>query len=64
MIYVTHDQVEAMTLGTRISSRHERGGHTAQVAPLAEFIPELALVRGRLHRLFLRAMNFLEEGGA
>ena len=47
MIYVTHDQVEAMTLGTRIVVMKE--GAIQQVAPPAELYQNP--VSGRLHRL-------------
>ena len=38
IIYVTHDQVEAMTLGTRIVVMNQ--GMIQQVAPPAELLPE------------------------
>jgi multiple sugar transport system ATP-binding protein len=62
MVYVTHDQVEAMTLGTRVAVMHE--GALQQVAPpmtlyrepanlfVAGFIgsPGMNFVRGRVRR--------------
>ena len=76
MIYVTHDQVEAMTMGDRICVM--RDGHIMQVAaPLelydrpanlyvAGFIgsPSMNLLRGRLEAAAGGGLVFVAQGGA
>jgi ABC-type proline/glycine betaine transport system ATPase subunit/ABC-type glycerol-3-phosphate transport system permease component len=53
MIYVTHDQVEAMTLADRIAVM--RGGRIMQLGtPARDLQPPAEPVRGRLHRLARR----------
>ena len=63
MVYVTHDQVEAMTMGDRIVVLHD--GHVQQVAPSLELYdrPANVFVAGFIGS---PAMNFLHgvlEGG-
>ena len=48
-VYVTHDQVEAMTMGTRIAVMDKGELHAGRAAPGAVRQPEEA-VRGRVHR--------------
>jgi len=57
MIYVTHDQVEAMTLATRVAVM--RGGHIQQIGPPGEVYarPANMFVAGFLGS---PSMNFLE----
>ena len=48
-VYVTHDQVEAMTLGDRVAVMSRRADPAARVAP-GGVRPPRQPVRGRLHR--------------
>ena len=65
MVYVTHDQVEAMTLGDKIVVLH--GGHIQQAGTPLDAVPAAGQpLRGRLHRLaddeFLRRQGRRRAG--